>query len=789
MNAIPSPTGDFDLQPDPRILPMLGEINLLQWRCLAELIDNSVDGFLASKRDGLAVESPEVSIALPTRDSENAKVTVRDNGPGMAPAQLERAVSAGWSGNTPIDSLGMFGMGFNIATARLGTVTTVWTTRKEDSEWHGLRIDFEELRSQGHFRTPHLTRTKVDPAEHGTEITIDTLKPAQRTWLSSTANRSRVRRELSRTYSAMLRSAGIPISFSLLLNGTKINGRDHCVWDDTRSVETPRHGIVTAYQTINQQLRDRPFCLSCWQWLPSGQGECLSCAENGKVVERSRRVRGWIGLQRYLHKTDYGIDFIRNGRKIEMASKDLFSWSDGETEEPEYPIDDPRGRGRIVGEIHLDHCRVTYTKDRFDRNDPAWEEMLRMVRGDGPLLPSKAKDLGFGANASPLFKLFQAFRRSTPKPKTAGCWERLLIVQDNDHATEMASRFHAGETSYQDDGKWWELVQEQDRQLLGDGGAGGSATGTLAPLPGFGEVPSASPEDTADGGGEEPTTPIPVAPPVRTPLLQLTQEYSHEPTGQRWNVEAYSVEADDLDLGEGNPPWRIVSDPQGRQKFLVCLTHDVFRSATMTPLDGLLAELAWFASDFLRNQDNALPFATILADLRERYARVSTLDQFVLESEAKSTLTAIAKTLRANIEPADGQALFDEMPPTDKEQTLEKMSVRSITTPQDVIASGGFFQHAPWRALLACFSRNAHLFFDGKCWDRPYEDLDLGNERVTERAKLTTVSYFEGLLNDAIWLAEQDLGEVADTDRARLLRASLSLELLAPVVLPGDAIE
>ncbi len=24
----------FDLQPDPRILPMLGEINLVQWRCL-----------------------------------------------------------------------------------------------------------------------------------------------------------------------------------------------------------------------------------------------------------------------------------------------------------------------------------------------------------------------------------------------------------------------------------------------------------------------------------------------------------------------------------------------------------------------------------------------------------------------------------------------------------------------------------------------------------------------------------------------------------------------------------
>lgn len=38
---------EFNLEPSPRVLPMLGEINLDQWRCIAELIDNSVDGFLS----------------------------------------------------------------------------------------------------------------------------------------------------------------------------------------------------------------------------------------------------------------------------------------------------------------------------------------------------------------------------------------------------------------------------------------------------------------------------------------------------------------------------------------------------------------------------------------------------------------------------------------------------------------------------------------------------------------------------------------------------------------------
>ena len=140
MNGVnESATGqEFDLRPDPRVLPMLGEINIDEWRCIAELIDNSVDGFLHARRAGASLPLMRVDVSLPMADKEGAQVKVADTGTGMTPEVLQRAVSAGWSGNNPIDNLGLFGMGFNIATARLGTVTEVWTTRQGDLEWHAV---------------------------------------------------------------------------------------------------------------------------------------------------------------------------------------------------------------------------------------------------------------------------------------------------------------------------------------------------------------------------------------------------------------------------------------------------------------------------------------------------------------------------------------------------------------------------------------------------------------------------------------------------------------------------
>ena len=776
-----SPTDGFDLTPEPRILPMLGEISLAPWRCIAELVDNSIDGFLKEAVQDRTAFHPEVHVSLPTNTSGQPRVTVRDNGPGMTSATLERAMRAGWTGNQPIGSLGMFGMGFNIATARLGTRTTVWTTREGDHEWHGLTIDFKALMRQRHFRTPRVTRPKADPREHGTEITIEQLKPETAQAIAKPGSRSRITRELAKVYSSMLKPNGTPLSFSLAVNTNPVQGRQHCVWGDDdppRTVSTPRHGEVNVLQTVSVDLGERNFCSACWQWLPADEDRCGTCGPAEAVLPRPRRIHGWLGVQRYLSSVEFGLDLIRHGRKIELANKELFTWDYEGVAEPEYPIDDPRHRGRIVGEIHLDHARVTYTKDRFDRNDLAWDEMVQAVRGEGPLRPEKAQQLGYGVNTSPLSLLFQAFRRSNPQRRVAGGYTRLLVVPDNDRAEEMARRFHSQEPDYRTDSKWYELAEDADRQLLTDSPTPDTSSGDDLPdfTPSGGNPPDPPVADTGPGVSVHETVS-----PRRTPLPALAREYVSESTAIRWHVNAFAVAPDDPELGAATEPWRLIATTGGDYLFLVNEQHLIFQSATMTPLDGLLAQLAWVALDFLRGQrQSTVTFSAVLAELRHRYTGNTKLDPSTLAVSASTTLAEIARSLQRNVDTDDGIALFRELSPSDQDEIQHRMAARTVPNPQSAIAQGGFLEFAPFRTLLSFFRRHPELFLDGRYWETEYAPLDYGPDAATEEARARVVHYYLGLLTDAVWLAEQHPSNLAQSTRARVLRTALALDLLAP---------
>jgi Histidine kinase-, DNA gyrase B-, and HSP90-like ATPase len=765
-------TQEFDLTPNPRVLQMLGEINLHQWRCFAELIDNSIDGFIHGTRAGAPIEAPEISVSLPMADNDNARVIVKDNGPGMSFEALGKAVTAGWSGNSPLENLGLFGMGFNIATARLGTVTEVWTSRAGDPEQVGVRIDLGDLRASGNFRVPRQTRPKGDHRMHGTEIVITRLKPEQRLYLAKGYNQTAIRKHLARAYSSILENSHA--GRIRLTVGTRLSPRRHCVWSEDRTVSYPDGTVARAVERIDVTLAPRRYCTYCMRTLSASEESCPTGAPKCEIVKVERRIHGWLGLQRYFHDTEFGIDFIRYGRKIEIANKDLFSWSGGESSEVEYPTDDQRSRGRFVGEIHIDHCRVSYTKDRFERDDPAWDEMTRIIRGDGPLRPVLAKNLGFVGNDSPLYRLYQAFRRSSPQGKN-GRWARVLVVRKNERAQEMAELFAKGEPDYLADDRWWDLVQEQDKEAMSE--TPGEKADT--PLPGGFIDPPTPPAPSAAPRVGDPQPPPAI--PLRRQLYELSRKYVHPTFTVEYPVQAFAVASDDPDLPKGLP-WILKLDDVATRTygFLVDVGHEVFRSTTMTPLDGLLVELTHRTVEFVKGHAQNPPIAGVLADFRGQYCTESRLDPREIISLASSVLTEIARAVSRLADVGASKSLYNELSPVQTEAIARRMVSRGASDHKALIADGRFWEYAEFDAVRSLFNRHPELFLDGAYWSDAYTKVDFGSTAINEQARLDVRSRYDAYLGDAVWLANQTHAEIERASRDTIVRATCSVRLLKP---------
>lgn len=774
---------EFDLRPDPRVLPMLGEVNLEQWRCLAELIDNSVDGFLAAERLGQSIEDPKIYVTLPTSVNSSSQIQVRDTGPGMEFDTLERAVRAGWSGNNPIDSLGLFGMGFNIATARLGTLTTVWTTRKGDSDWVGLEIDFDKLRKQSHFKTPALTRPKTDPEIHGTEVTISNLKTEELERLAKGHTQAAVRRKFAQAYSAMLSKDGTPITFRLLVNDNLLEPQKHCVWGEERKVDVPGFGQVAAIQFVNTKLAERNYCTYCMAWL-SAENNCPSCNSQEHVVKRERRIHGWLGIQRYLDQREYGVDFLRNGRKIEISNKELFTWFADDAEELEYPIDDLREGGRIVGEIHLDFCRVNYSKDRFDRADNSWLEMVRVIRGDGPLRPEKAKQLGYTVNESPMFRLYKAFRRGKPKSKVASAYARVLCVPDNVRAKEMAKKFRAGEPLYQEDSKWWELIEEADNSLLKPN-AGPKDPESDSPVgpDGFLGQPEPEEEGPEVGEQEEPAA-VPASSVQRNPTPSLSREYvCEEIGGLRFNIEAWSTTMEDECLREGQPWSLFIADvPTRTYSFVFCPENEVFQSETLTPLDALLSELAHLMTDTTRSDPQAKTYSEILGNMRIKYASSTRLDLRELATDAKDLLRDISSAIASNCPEEERAQLFEDLGESDRQLVMKELAKLNVSNVSNVISDGSFLALLPVSFVAKLIRRYPQHLFDDQFWDSPYAGIDFDDAELNSEARGRLVNRYVRYAEDLVWMIEQDLNPFGSVGRSELLRAAMSMRILSPDV-------
>ncbi|MGE0571841.1 MAG: ATP-binding protein [Dehalococcoidia bacterium] len=778
---MPQPT--FDITPSPKVLKLLGNIEYAPWQCLAELIDNSVDAFVSAYANQMGFSSPEVAVSFPSRASlanPDAAIAVTDNGPGMTSEDLERAVKAGYSGNDPISKLGLFGMGFNIATARLGRRTEVWTTQQDDDLWTGVAIDFDDLITRQSFHAPRLTKPKTvaEANFHGTRIEISKLDKGKVEEALKVAGRRVIRDRLSRTYSHVIQRLGL----RLTIDGVEITARRFCTWDQSRSVQHQELGDVPAVIPVDHNFGPRSYCTTCWVWLDTNETLCPSCGSGTNLQERDRTLKGWVGIQRYFDSDDYGIDLIRNGRAIVIGAKSqFFEWrnpTDGTTLK-EYPIDGALG-GRIVGEIQMDFVPVTYQKDAFEWDSSEFKLIFEYLHGRGPILPDLAKTMGYSDEKTPLRRLHGAYRRTHP----AGL--RNLIPGDasgkvlNKEAQDWAAAFHQGDPAYQDDSKWYAavlLAEEANKKSArtSDAGAEGGGSTSVGTLPFLIDDQQGQPGPASQSGAaEDGRTSIATveAQPTEVADPTLSGPFSLQVGRLSPEIQVESVQA--LVSGDLKASRFGVSVLANKMRFKFLPDHRDYREGRADPLSDLLVEVAYQMRERAKVAVAEAPLSMLADAIRQKYFPETLLDVSRLEQAAKELLDKLAVALAREL--AERQPVSVELVTDDEKHELRAHLQRIRQDPATVTAviqSGDFPKYLPRTMMPNLLERFPWAFADGRFFVFPHENAD-------EEGRRRWIDDVRGALVDAVWIVSDDTstGLSANEYRNRLLRTAYSLELL-----------
>lgn len=781
----------LDITPTPRILRTLGEIPFQTWQCIAELIDNSIDAFISDELTASDDIERKIVVSWTSESAASIDRTVEitDNACGMSLEQLRNAVRAGYSSNDPIGNLGLFGMGFNISTARLGELTTILSTRCGDTEWVGIEIDFQKLIYTKRFDAPIVRERKNSPDESGTKIKISRLRHGILTELPNKENE--IRQRLEAVYSPLLNTREI----SIFVKGKQLRPRNHCVWSESRYVRYNNQNI-SARINIDRDLGDALFDLSRNCYLTGDEAEPFYLAQQeGKtlpphIVERSKRLMGWIGIQRYADPNDFGIDFIRNGRKILISDKSLFQYENPITgqKELQYPLElGSTVGGRIVGELHVDYLLPTYQKNDFDRSDNSWAQTVVAICGVGPFLPKSRKALGFlEPNTSPLGMLVNAYRRVDKGTK--------CLFAPNDISKGYATQFKKGVRDYLDDALWWKAAQEED-QKQSTGGARSTAVNTgdvpsddvdsyLGVSSSSGSMPAVSTMIGSTGSTSAPPIPTPADTETSkldelilrsTPVSQMSgRNYKFGNTGSL-NVRAYELNSGNI-LYRGEKKPCFFSSDGIECDFIYNPSHPLLAQYPVTPKILLLLYL----SEKLKARDSLSDLVAVFATLVEATMQDAKLDRQSLQDRASSAFELLREKLNSALRGRAAEVvtcIHESAGEVEETATNLIQSNSPLLEPFQLGSADGFdaIDFVPPKTLYRLVDRFPDNVFDGKVLLTPYTTINLPDNKATQRARDESKDRTLSFIKDALRVIS---GYGQRVQKDELARASLSVDFL-----------
>lgn len=788
-----------DIAPSPRILRMLGEIPFAPWQCIAELVDNALDIARKENHDVLSDEKKQVVVSWSSESvaAADRQLEVVDNGQGMSLDAIQDNVRAGYSNNDPFNNLGLFGMGFNIATSRLGEKAVFISATADSPEYVGIEIDFERLIKSNSFDAPVVRFPKARANEHGTKVIVQKLKPNMYSKLKNSA--TQIRDILADLYAPILQSGDVEVR----VQSKVISPRLHCTWSPSRYVTVSRNSLnIPARINVDELLGESLFDINKNRYL-SAEEEEIALREqllNGSlpkgIVTRAKRVHGWLGIQRYPDTNDFGIDFIRNGRKILRRDKQLFYYENEltGTQELEYPVElGATVGGRIVGEIHVDHVPPNYQKNDFDRSDPSWHEVVELLRGVGPIRPNARKALGFsGDNLSPLGKLVKGYGIVDKGTKH-------LVAYPHDTARQWANLFRQGDPEYQSDEKWFESAREADRLNAeklkakpNKADPGPTASDDTSSYLTLGDTPGGDNESKEDENKSiqppsllsittsKPVSAADLVEDLKQRSVQVSSasgEYNYP--GSKSPLKVYTWEVITGKIGEGEEGEPCLFNKDGMQvDFFYNPRHPFLRDYPFTFQDLLLMGLA---ERFKMRDDLNIDIPLLFSGMVVENVPGIKLDLGVMQETANTFFSRLREfapeilSLREQevidyVHDAVGEveeianALLSNTELLRKFQTRSTGAINSLSV-------------APAKTIVRLVEHFPEEFFDGKFFKMPYSEIQLPDPRSTERLRTESKDRLLSFLKDALWVISESRSN-SKQQRAELARCAQSLNIL-----------
>ncbi len=740
-------------------------------------MDNSIDAHLATIERADRQKAVWVSWSKQSVGEQERSIEVTDNADGMTLEQMRNAVRAGYSNNNPIDNLGLFGMGFNIATARLGERTEIWSTTESDESWHGIVIDFRELARGNTFQAPLLERKKEIGDEPGTKIVITALNSGIAASLYQ--QESDIRKTLENIYAPLL----MENSIDLYVQGKILHAKKPCVWSADRFV-LYRGMQVKAFYEIDKVLGSELFDLERNAYLSPNEQDEYSGVPNEELPDhlcyREKRLHGWIGVQRYFDTNDYGIDFVRNGRKILIKDKSLFTWENPVTGESslQYPVElGTTVGGRIVGQLHVDYLIPTYQKNDFDRYDSSWYETVSILRGSGPFLPRQRKNLGLDEIPdTPLGLLVDAYRRTESGTKNLAVPKHL--------AKEYLREFNAGAVEYQSDGLWWKAAQEVDQE---------KQSGNNPPN-NEGDEPS----DDIDGYlGDDESEKRSVVSDLRTGAVesgateseiddtidglkkrseyQVLMSRKYEIAGRNaFEVRAYKLVGGDI-LRKGKKAPCLFCSRGVQCDFVYDPHHELFLQYPISPEELLFCYLA----DRYRVRDSLSDLGETYYALILKYMKDKRIDSLALTERAEAFFDSLREPLK-NLLLNDRDKAIECIYEASGE--VEEAVTTAVNAGVDYsrIKKGSptaleLIEVVPYKTLVRLIERFPKWVFDGQLFDYSYNDIVFEDKQLEERVKAGVSDRVVSYLKDVLFLLTNPTSSITKND---LNRIALSLESL-----------